>query len=223
MKKILGTVLNFLFPQKCIGCGTKNVILCEECMRSFPFGQLDEQDNIFAATNYNYPVVQKAIWLLKYRNIKSMAEPLADLIYKRLLNKAELFKETGLLNNQSPVSKSDWLIVPVPISKARLQERGFNQSELIAKHLANKSGIKLETNVLYKFKNTPSQVDIKNRSERLGNIVGSFETKNNHLIKDKNIILIDDVTTTGATLSECKKVLRPAGAKKIISFTVARG
>ena len=76
-------------------------------------------------------------------------------------------------------------------------------------------------NVLIKPQETEHQARIHNRSARLKNIVGSFSVKNEELIKNKNIILIDDITTTGATLTEAKKVLKHAGARKIIAFTVA--
>lgn len=90
---------------------------------------------------------------------------------------------------------------------------------MIAKYLSDT----IITNVLYKTQDTPSQVSIKDREKRLNNIKGSFAVKNPELIKDRNIILIDDVSTTGATVTEAKKVLREAGAKKVIGVVVARG
>lgn len=119
------------------------------------------------------------------------------------------------------------ILIPIPLSKKRLCERGYNQAELICKELIKINNlrhgvdIKLENKVLIKPKETKHQAKIENRGERLLNIVGSFDIQNAELIKNRNIILIDDITTTGATLSEAKKVLKHFGARKIIAFAVA--
>lgn len=216
VKKVINSILNFLFPQKCIGCGKKNEILCEECLKRIDWPSLIKENNIFSASDYNDEIIKKAIWMLKYRGIKGLAEPLAELMFRRLWPK---------------IDKTDWLIAPIPISPKSLKKRGFNQAELIGQEFAKKiqtsdvdaKNIGCLTNVLYKIKETPSQVSIKNRKERLSNLKGSFSVKNPELIKNKNIILIDDVSTTGATLAEARKILKSSGAKKVISLVVARG
>jgi ComF family protein len=126
------------------------------------------------------------------------------------------------------------ILIPIPLAPRRQRERGFNQAELICRKLINldkparnefRSGgekkLKLEKDVLIKPKDTEHQARIENRSARLKNIVGSFSVKNPEKIKNRNIIIIDDVTTTGATLNEARRVLKQAGARKIIAFTVA--
>ena len=143
------------------------------------------------------------------------------------------------------------LLIPIPLSAKRYHERGYNQAELICKELVRLSrnhltknplasplsggnnlspltrggqeGLRLENNILIKPKETEHQARIHNRNERLKNIIGSFAVKNSseNLIKKRNIILIDDITTTGATLNEARKVLKQAGARKIIAFTLA--
>jgi competence protein ComFC len=211
IKKFIHIFLNFLFPQQCLGCGKKNEILCQECLKRIDYPTLLKYNNIFAASDYNDEIVKKAIWMLKYRGIKQIAEPLTELIKQRIGDKIKI---------------QDNLIIPIPLSKKRFKERGFNQAELIAKYLtsdADGKNIGCLTNVLYKIKETSSQVSIKNREERLNNLRGSFGVKNPELIKNKNIILIDDVSTTGATIREARKVLREAGAQKIIATVVARG
>jgi ComF family protein len=113
---------------------------------------------------------------------------------------------------------------PIPISKTRLKERGYNQTLLLAKalvHLDNNQNFKLEENILLKIKETLHQARLKNKKARLENLLGTFEVINIEKIQNRNIILIDDVVTTGATLTEAKKVLRKAGAKKIIAFSIA--
>jgi competence protein ComFC len=204
IKKVINSFLNLLFPIKCLGCGKENEILCPECLRRIDYPTLLKSNNILAATDYNDELAKRAIWLLKYRGLKQIAEPLAELIKQRILEKIKI---------KNPV------FIPIPLSSKRLRERGFNQSELIAKYLSDN----VITNVLYKSRETISQVLVRDRKKRLDNLKGSFAVKNTELIKDKNIILIDDVSTTGATISEAKKVLRDAGAKNIMALVVARG
>ena len=205
--------LNIIFPQKCFVCGAKNKILCEKCLMKIDYPSLPESNKIFAATDYNDEFAKKAIWLLKYRGVKLLAEPLAELICRRLPPSVK-YSISDALN---------WVIIPIPLSKKRLKQRGYNQTELIARYLSNKMSVKTKTGVLYKLKDTPSQVSIKDREKRMNNLKDSFGIKNAEAINGKNIILIDDVSTTGATIRETRKILRRAGAKKVIAMVVARG
>ena len=137
------------------------------------------------------------------------------------------------------------VLIPIPLSPKRYRERGYNQAQLICEELikinnlrhgvdvnnANNAYIRhgvymqLEKKILIKPKETEHQARIKNRNIRLKNLSGSFVIKNTAeniaRIKRKNIILIDDIITTGATLSEARKVLKQNGARKVIAFTVA--
>jgi competence protein ComFC len=215
IKKLIHTFLNFLFPQRCVGCGAENKIICDECLTKIDYSNGAPRPYIFAASAYHDAYVKKTIWLLKYRGVRGAAEPLAKLIYERV---GEARLPIG-----SRASKPNWVIIPIPLSKKRLKERGFNQSELIGKHLSVRMSVRMKTNVLYKKFHTESQVSVKDRNERLKNLKGSFGVKNPELIKNTNIILLDDVATTGATISEARKVLREAGAKKIIGAVAASG
>jgi len=207
MKKLIHTILNIIFPQKCIGCGKENEILCQECLRRINYPTLKKSNNIFAATDYNDEIIKRAIWALKYRKVKQLAKHLAELIYLRL----------------SPEIKFSTVVIPVPLSKNRFRERGFNQAELIARHLAGKISAPILNDVLVKIKETPSQVSIKDKKERLENLNEAFAVKNAEEIKNKNVILVDDVSTTGTTIREARKILKNAGAKKVFALVVARG
>lgn len=220
-RKVIHMCLNFLFPQKCLGCGKEREALCRECLVKIDMPSLPKERDIFSAADYGDETAKKAIWMLKYRGAKNLAEPLAELLdarcstklpARRSLNAGGEIKNTG-----------DWLVVPIPLSKSRLKERGYNQAELIAKHLSFLQRLNLCADALIKIKDTPAQVSVKNRKERLKNLEGAFAIKNPELVEGKNIILIDDVSTTGATLKEAKKTLKSAGAKKVIAFVVARG
>ncbi len=228
--------LDLLFPQKCLGCGISGAIICESCLMSFPpflaenksphllagysgrWGDkppnLSKIDEIFAATSYENKIVKNTIWLFKYRNVKALAEPLSILIVKKIGDKI-----THLISNASQTA----VIIPIPLSRKKLKKRGYNQAEILGKCLSDKLSIKIETDVLYKTKETISQVEIKDRDKRLKNIQGVFAVKNPEIIRNKIIILVDDITTTGATLNEASRVLKQAGSGKIIGLTVAKG
>ena len=113
------------------------------------------------------------------------------------------------------------IIIPVPISKKRNRERGYNQSLLIAKGMAQNKNIKLRNNVISKAKNNNTQSKL-NKEERAENVKNVYKIANNKEIIDKNILLIDDIFTTGATLNECSKMLKQANAKKVDVLTIAK-
>lgn len=218
---ILKGFLDLLFPPRCLSCGHQGDILCEPCLMSFPPffeenkpSDLSKIDEIFVATYYENETVKKTIWMFKYRGVKDLAKPLSTLIVKRLGNKI-----THLIDNCSQTT----VIIPIPLSGKKLKKRGYNQAEILGKCLSDKLSIKMENNVLYKIKETISQVEIKDRDKRLKNIQGVFAVKNPEIIKNKIVILVDDITTTGATLNEAGSVLKQAGVSKIIGLTVAKG
>jgi len=202
--KIFKNILAVLFPQKCLGCKKENEILCSDCLLKINRPDTPHLNGIHIASNYQDAVLKKALWMLKYQGVKQLAKPLAELVRERIWKKLET---------------ENWLVVPVPLSKNKLRHRGYNQAEMIAGELSGD----VRADILFKKFHTKSQVEVKNKEERLANIVGSFEIKNPETIKGKKIILIDDVFTTGATMREAKKVLKEAGAKKVVGVVVARG
>lgn len=211
------TILDFLFPARCFSCGKEGRELCLSCLSDAPGAERECAEWIYPLYDYRHPQIKRAVWLLKYKRKRGLAQTFAEALYPRILE--ELGDLSVLENFQSP------LLIPIPLSRARQKERGFNQAELMAEKLkrldADNKTFELEKEVLTKPRETPHQARIENRSERLRNIVGSFAVVNGEKIKNRNIILLDDVTTTGATLTEAKKVLQSAGAKKVVAFTLA--
>ena len=159
------------------------------------------------AADYKNNLIKSAIHYFKFRFIKKMAEPLAQL----LIN---FFERVDPAIN-------DPLIIPVPLNKKRFLERGFNQSELIGKIFADHFNFSFMTDLIERHRYTPHQVGL-NRAKRLTNVQGSFKINRSELIQNKNIILIDDVVTTGSTLEEIAKILKDFGAKKVWGLTVAK-
>lgn len=113
------------------------------------------------------------------------------------------------------------LIVPVPLHRRRLFSRRFNQSALLAQHLSDLTDIPYDNTLMERIKATPPQVGLT-RGQRHKNVTGAFQISNRALVSDKNIILIDDVLTTGATATACTKALLRAGAKSVGVATLAR-
>ncbi len=119
------------------------------------------------------------------------------------------------------------LIIPIPLSKTRMRERGYNQAELLAKAFiknAEENVFELRTDILTKGKDTPPQARITNRNQRLQNIKGAFSFHKNfnpNEIQGRTIIVVDDITTTGGTLTEAMQMFEKAGAKKVVGCAVA--
>jgi len=148
------------------------------------------------------------IWQLKYRNKTNHAQILASLLIDYLKSlKIELGK---------------FLVLPMPLSQKRRRDRGYNQAELLAKIVAESFGLPLETGHLIRQKDAKPQMEVKDWQERRKNIMNCFGVANPVLIKNKSIILVDDVFTSGATMSEAVHALKDFGAKKIIGLVVAK-
>lgn len=212
----LNTILNIIFPVYCLSCGKNGSDFCLKCLEESPEAGRESAKWIFPLYDYRHPPIKRAIWLLKYQGKFRLAGIFAEVLYGRIIE--ELADLSMLENFQKPI------LIPIPLAPKRRHERGFNQSEIICKKIIkidNANNFCIENNVLVKLKDTKHQAQIENRNERLKNIVDSFSIKNSEKIKGRNIILIDDVTTTGATLNEARKILKQNGAKKIIAFTVA--
>ncbi|OGI98225.1 hypothetical protein A3H53_03735 [Candidatus Nomurabacteria bacterium RIFCSPLOWO2_02_FULL_40_10] len=216
LNTILNSVLNLIFPIKCISCGEKSKDFGALCLSDAPPAERETANWIFPLYDYRHPPIKKALHLLKYKGKKRLAKIFAEVLYEKIME--ELSELSVMENFREP------LLIPIPLSPKRYRERGYNQAELICRELIKidrNKNFKLEKNILIKPKETEHQARIKNRRERLENIVGSFSVKNVESIKNRNIILIDDITTTGATLAEARKILKKSGARKIIAFTVA--
>lgn len=208
---IINFVLDAIFPKYCVTCGKEGEYLCLSCLAktvspfSFPDG------NIIAAGSYQNPYLRETIHYLKYRWLKELARPLADLIIKSLLLKFS----KDFFNNPNIV------LVPVPLHPKKLKQRGFNQAELIANLIGNY--FNLDTKLaLKKIRLTKPQMTIEGKNERRENLKNAFVCGDKNSVADKTVFLIDDVMTTGATLKECGRALKHTGAKKIWKIVAAR-
>lgn len=171
--------------------------------------------DIISLFDYRDSLVRETVWMLKYRGNKKVAALLAPVLYDELL---------GFLEEYAPLTNfSEPLLIPIPLSRKRERERGFNQCELLTNGLERLDGgrnFRVSKTALAKTKDTPSQTKTESCAKREKNLKGCFSA-NPKEVTERNIILIDDVATTGATLAEARRTLRAAGARKVIAFTIA--
>ena len=216
IKQIFNIFINILFPIRCLGCKNNDTILCEYCLSKIRFAERETDEQIRAVYDYRDPLIKKAIWELKYHHKRYIGEKLGELLYEYFMEDIE---EMRIFTPGRPI-----LVIPVPISKEKTKIRGYNQALFIAKGFCNKGGsniFELKNNIVYKKINNIPQARITNRKRRLENVKGVFEIKNKEKVKGRTIIIIDDVTATGGTINEIIKILKKAGAKKVVGFVVA--
>jgi len=221
---MLNFILDLLFPPVCLVCRkrisqpnspekiSQNFFsfLCPSCSQKIRINTgLDKQTGLAAAVSYNEEIPRQLIALLKYKKIKTAAIPLGEILIQYLIENCKLKIE-------------NYYIVPVPLHRSREKQRGFNQSYLIAQQLSKNIGWPILKNVLIRIKNTPSQVELQEKKKRKLNVRGCFAVAKPELLAGKNILVLDDVATTGATITEAMKVVRKAGAPKVIGLVVAK-
>jgi ComF family protein len=210
-------ILDLLFPQFCLNCGREGSYLCQDCQALL---EISGHHQIYQTTNlkdlyfplpYQNPLIKNLIEKFKYQPfVKELGKILSSLIITHF----------QLLDNQPDFS--NFILIPLPLDKKRQRWRGFNQSEEIGKELSKFFKIPLISDCLVKIKETLPQVELTDK-ERRENIKNAFLAKNQELVKNKKILLVDDVYTTGSTMEEAARVLKKAGAKEIIGIVIARG
>ncbi|MBX4197810.1 hypothetical protein KW782_00550 [Candidatus Parcubacteria bacterium] len=206
--------IDILFPQP-IDIERIEKMTAEDFISEAPQALEQISADIVSIFNYKHPLVQKTLWELKYRGNNTLARLLADILYDEII---EYLADEALFSGFT-----DPLLIPIPLSSQRLQERGWNQTEMIATALQAKDrnrSFMLEKNILKKIRHTEAQTKLS-KSKRLKNLKGCFAVLEPEKIKKRNIILLDDVTTTGSTILEAKTTLLKSGARNVIAFSIA--
>ena len=219
--------LELLFPSRCLGCGHSGTFLCEACAerltpalpprcshgwepRSLAGECLACQlhppafDALRAAFVYD-GLARDLVQALKYRGVTALAGRMGGLL-------AEAARRNGLAAG---------LVVPVPLSGRRKRTRGYNQSEALAKALARELALPARPQALARRRHTPPQARSAGAEARRANVSDAFSA-NEDAVAGRSVLLIDDVATTGATLSACASALREAGAASVWALTFAR-
>jgi ComF family protein len=225
----LDRLWRLLFPDRCLGCGQRDLLLCADCEKTISWlpaavcprcaepslnGRLCHRcaqrgalrlDSVRAACRYE-GVPRTAILQLKFRGVRSLAPFLAELLTREL--------------SVRPLTAD--LVLPVPLSPGRQRERGFNQSELLAAELSRLVGLPApRPDLLRRVREIRPQVGLT-AAERRRNVAGAFGCPEPAAISGQRVLLIDDVMTTGATLEACAAALRLAGATRVMGLVVAR-
>jgi ComF family protein len=226
-RRVYQATLDLIFPPRCAACGRPGVDLCPECVGRFP--RLDgsvcpvcgrpqdrqgrcercsRQPPAFSSVRsaFHYEgTIRKAIWAFKYNRRPALAEPLAEAMAAAL----------------PPPGPESALLCPVPLHSERRRERGFNQAALLARGLGARWGMTVvDDGALRRVRATPQQVELDYAGRQL-NVQGAFAAQPS-LVANRDIVLVDDVCTTGATLDACAKALLAQGARSASAVTLAR-
>lgn len=227
----IGFFADLLFPKNCISCGKEKTFLCQDCFSLIdpnPYqyclcakpqriigkgkcGRCRDRhlSGLYSAADFEQKILKNCVHKFKYSPyLKDLAYPLAYLIILHF----------EALKKKMPLSS---VLMPVPLFPKKERERGFNQSEEMAKILSQAWQAELAPDSLIKIKNTAAQAGL-GKEEREKNLQNSFQLKNGDAVKGKIIYLVDDVYTTGATMEECAKTLKEAGAAQVWGITAAR-
>jgi ComF family protein len=222
--KIIGPIINFLFPQSCFVCREPGKPICSECIKSFapaklrclkcgranPFGlyckschSKSKANLVLAGFDYKNPITS-LIHQFKYEDVTSLSDPFCDCL-AALLSKIP--------------DNLEYKICYIPLTLKKLKLRGYNQSKLLAEGIGQCLNVTV-TGLLTRVEARESQVIAQSRKLRKTNIKGAFSIKSGAEIPQK-VILLDDVITTGATVEEAVKVLKAAGVKEVIVLALA--
>lgn len=235
LSKLARSALDLVFPIHCAGCGREGAVICGQCADGLdklaqPYCRVCAApsvsglchwcsqsprgfDSLRSPFLFTGPV-REAIYRLKYKGERAAAGPLADLM-------AEYLK----LRFSSRWPGSRWpssvdALIPTPLHSRRLRSRGYNQSALLAREIGKRLNLPLREDLVVRVKNPRPQVETQSQQERRDNVAGSFECRAD--ATHMTALLIDDVATTGSTLSECATALKAAGAVRVHALTLAR-
>ena len=225
LSRLTRSALDLVFPIHCCGCGREGGILCEDCSDGLerltpPYCRICSEpdvdgicrwclqnprgfETLRAPYKFESPV-REAIHALKYRGVRAAAEGLSGLMTQYL--------------DRNPVSAD--ALAPVPLHPRRLRGRGYNQSALLAREIGKRLNLPVREDMLIRVKNPLPQVETQSAEERRNNVADNFECQAD--ATGLKALLIDDVATTGSTLSECALALKAAGAVRVHALTLAR-
>ena len=215
MIKIFDYILSLIYPPKCVFCGTviDKSDICEECEKTLPF---TKGDSIYQ----KFPFVDKCISPLYYKDYVRRAvlrfKFAGCSCYSRRLG--EIMSECA--ENNLDCGSID-MVSCIPLSRKRMHDRGYNQAELLAKEISKKVGVEYMP-TLKKIRHNTAQSTIKDSKQRAANVIGAYSVIDAEEVKGKYILLVDDVVTTGSTVSECARILKKSGAKAVYCVTLAR-
>ncbi len=237
-------LLDVFFPPVCIGCGEKGSFTCHDCLSQRDPAQTLPDSWMGACFSYHDRIIKKAIWDIKYHGAFAVAIAFGPYLAKctRQVFSKNHFPDTDFHDIESTSSvalahtinaitgsnlphasiPTDIAIVPIPPSQTGRKKRGYNQTIMIAEALrmSYDGNIPILKYALSKTRPTEKQATIHDRSLRLANMSGAFFA-NAHVVRGRYIILVDDITTTGATFRDARRALLQAGAMGVVAIAIA--
>ena len=224
---MLKNLVNLFFPPVCSGCHsflmTNETVICTKCRHDLPQTNhhIHTENEAFKKFYGRIPVIHASAFL--YFHKKGMVQELIHNLKYR--GHQEIGTQLGYwyaedLKNNLALKNVD-AIIPVPIHKKRWRKRGYNQAEIIAKCLSEKTGVSLVSDALFRVKKTTAQKKL-DRQERMGNLRDAFALSERWK-PVANVLLIDDIYTTGATVEQAAKILKKAGAQNVYFLTISIG
>jgi len=208
-------VLDFLLPRSDLDKQISDVTP-EELLEKIVHNTKELEEEVLALFDYRDELIRHMIWSLKYKRNQHVARVFGHVLYTYLV---EELGDRVLFSDFT-----DPLLLPIPLSNKRQRERGFNQVEWLAEELIAISGdsfCTLSTDTLKRIKHTKSQTSLKNKNERKQNVREAFAVSDPEKVRDRSIILLDDVITTDATMAEARRTLLKAGARQVLCVAVA--
>jgi ComF family protein len=237
----LDALASVVFPAPCRICGrtlanASRIPICETCLGGFE--RIDAPMCLCCGRPFVSPAAAQAAQPLcrlcrvnfyAFERVRSFAvyddalsEAIVLLKYEEVTRLGDWFAaRLAEIVSRAPGEWRAGVVVPVPLHRERHRERGYNQAELIARPLAKRLHLKLESHLLARTKPRPPQL-VLSRSEHWKSVRGAYATREGLQVDNLRVLLVDDVLTTGATLDACARALRKAGAAAVLGLTVAR-
>ena len=199
-------IIGILFPPYCYVCKKENTQLCDSCLQHFAQAVDTPSPYITSIYSFKDPHIKKIIHAIKYFHRKDLITPFAKIMSSEILKEKEY---------------TTYILLPIPMPPLRKYTRGYNHTEALAQQIHTETSLTLRTKTLLRNPcvSKKRQVQTKSRKERMRNQHNAFIV--NEPVKGMNIILIDDVATTGATLLEARRVLLEHGVSRVIAYTIA--
>lgn len=226
LKRLWNDVLDLFYPNPCCACSKPLVgneaIVCTTCRLALPRSDAHLMEIPTLADKFKGKIVVKSVYtFLKFEKGGKVQRLLHQLKYNNRPDVGQMLGQLyGAELKKAGINTELDVLVPVPLHRRKLAQRGYNQSDVFAKGLSETMGIECSTEVLTRSKFTETQTK-KNRFERFENVSGIFEVIQNESIKGKRVAIIDDVMTTGSTLESAIEVLLKSEAKEVSVITLA--
>ena len=224
MNPFLNSVLDFFIPRVCVSCDMKLTLeefsICENCFQKIKNANSQFIRQEFLRKFEEDKIIKDFLSLFIFSEDSPIRDLLHVLKYEKKFRLGNFLGKLLAANFDEQIKKWDIdFVIPIPLHKLKMAERGYNQSYYISKGLANCISKKVNTKIVKRNRFTSTQTKL-NLAARKENIKDAFSITNKKRIKDKNILLLDDVITTGATITECGKLLKQNGANNIYAVSV---